>query len=100
MKKSIFVACATLVVSVGAFTGYHVLQNSQLSDLIIANIDALTDNENNNPNRKLTVCLCTDVDPSNGYYDWSDMENHCHDGIGNDCTGMVYACPYTWYCNL
>lgn len=100
MKKMLLFAGVAVLLAIVAVTGYTVYSKSNLTNLLMANIEALARNEGAETNRKLTVCLCSDVSPENGYYDWADMKNHCHDGIGNDCAGRVYNCPHTWYCNL
>ena len=42
MKRKIFMACATLVVSAAAVVGVKAYNHSQLSDLALANIEALS----------------------------------------------------------
>ena len=100
MKEKLLLLGVIFLLVAAAVIGYSVYSKPSVTDLLIANIEALTRNETDEVNRKLTVCLCSDVSPENGYYDWANMKNHCHDGIGNDCAGRVYNCPYTWYCNL
>ena len=46
MKKQIFLACAALVVSAAAVVGVKAYNRSQMSDLALANIEALSDEEN------------------------------------------------------
>ena len=45
MKKKIFMACAALVVSAAAVVGVKAYNHSQLSDLALANIEALGETE-------------------------------------------------------
>ena len=45
MKKKIFMACAALVVSAAAVVGVKAYNYSQLSDLALANIEALSKSE-------------------------------------------------------
>ena len=47
MKKKIFMACAALVVSAAAVVGVKAYNHSQLSDLALANIEALSQREVN-----------------------------------------------------
>ena len=42
MKRKIFMACAALVVSATAVVGVKAYNHSQLSDLALANIEALS----------------------------------------------------------
>lgn len=71
------------------------------SDLLKRNLELLLEKEGpSTTDRKLMVCYCLETAPTNGYYIFSKMKNHCHYGVGNDCTGKVYNCPHTWYCDL
>ena len=45
MKKTIILACAALVMSAAAVMGYKVYQSSQITDLMKANIEALSRGE-------------------------------------------------------
>ena len=46
MKKTIFLACAALVVSAAAMVGVKAYNRLQMSDFALANIEALSQNEN------------------------------------------------------
>ena len=45
MKKKIFMVCATLIVSAAAVVGVKAYNHSQMSELALANIEALTRSE-------------------------------------------------------
>ena len=45
MKKTIILACAALVMSAAAVMGYKVYQSTQITDLMKANLEALTGSE-------------------------------------------------------
>ena len=45
MKRKIFMACAALVVSAAAVVGVKAYNRSQMSDLALANIEALSQDE-------------------------------------------------------
>ena len=45
MKRKIFMACATLIVSAAAVVGVKAYNHSQMSELALANIEALTRSE-------------------------------------------------------
>ena len=42
MKRKLFMACATLIVSAAAVVGVKAYNRSQMSDLALANIEALS----------------------------------------------------------
>ena len=92
MKKTIFLACAALVVSAAAVVGIKAYNRSQMSDLALANIEALSRGENNNilrVNCKLQEYerCCYDCDVCDGvhtteYYDYIITEAYGY------CTGV------------
>ena len=58
MKKKIFMACAALVVSAAAVVGVKAYCNPQMSDLSLANIEALSKGEaSNNINGMLLMSI-------------------------------------------
>lgn len=56
MKKKIFLACAALVVSAAAVVGVKAYNYSQISDLALANIEALSSGESDEATVMDWVC--------------------------------------------
>lgn len=61
MKKKIFMACAALVVSAAAVVGVKAYNHSQMSELALANIEALTKTEVNGVVVYQTMAYCYGV---------------------------------------
>ena len=86
MKKKIFMACAALVVSAAAVIGVKTYNYSQMSDLALANIEALSDKEN----YKVETTTCY-VDSINGEL---MTAYKCNDNTKKD---VYYPCDETCY---
>ena len=72
MKTKIFMACATLIVSAAAVVGAKAYNHSQMSELALANIEALTKTE------------------VNGVVVYQTMA-YCHGALRLACTTVKYA---------
>ena len=74
MKKKIFMACAALVVSAAAVVGVKAYNRSQMSDLALANIEALS-----NPENSITIYAT------------------CKRELGAHCEYQCKKCKIVWY---
>lgn len=86
MKKKILMACAALVVSAAAVVGVKAYNYSQMSDLALANIEALTRDESN----KKEGSLWATVPNSEGV-----MRYCCGPGDARNCNDIpeIQRCP-------
>ena len=87
MKRKLFMACAALVVSAAAVVGVKAYNYSQMSDLALANIEALTRDESN----KKEGSLWATAPNSEGV-----MRYCCGPGDARNCNDIpeIQRCPY------
>jgi len=93
MKKTIILACAALVMSAAAVVGYKVYQGHQITDLMKANLEALSSPESDRPIGRWRTVGCGGVNFEkwrtyccpNEYYDNCPNKGTCNETPIHGC---------------